>query len=156
MRLRCTGPAFLAAALILSACHKAAPIPGDIPTAKFDPNLHVDLKASTRMPDGLYYRDITVGSGPVAQVGQQASVNYTGWLVDGTQFDATRAGDPPLTFPLGAHRVIDGWDEGVAGMHVGGRRQLIIPPMLGYGAAGSGPIPPSAILVFTVDLIGVQ
>jgi FKBP-type peptidyl-prolyl cis-trans isomerase len=140
--------------LAIAACQK--PIPGVIATAKFDPALHVDLKSSTKTPSGLYYRDVTVGTGPVAAAGQQVALNYTGWLADGTQFDATKAGDPPLAFQLGTHRVIDGWDEGVAGMHVGGRRQLIIPPSLGYGQTTMGPIPPNSILVFTVDLISAQ
>ena len=123
-----------------------------IPTATFAAKLNVDLKASTRTGSGLYYRDLLVGDGPVAAAGQQVSVTYAGWLPDGKQFDAG-----PYAFRLGAGSVIRGWDEGLVGMRVGGSRQLIIPPDLGYGAMGSPPvIPANAILVFNVNLVGVQ
>lgn len=134
----------------LAACHSKAalPIGTSIETATFDSILHVDLKASTRMPSGLYYRDLVAGSGPAIVSGQQASVTYIGWLTNGQKFDAGS-----YAFRLGAGAVIPGWDQGLVGMHVGGTRQLIIPSALAYGAAGQGPIPPDAVLVFNVDLI---
>jgi FKBP-type peptidyl-prolyl cis-trans isomerase len=124
-------------------------------STSFAPELQVDLPGSTRSASGLYYRDIEVGSGPAVAAGQQVSVFYTGWLTNGRQFDGN-VGGSPISFRLGARQVIDGWDQGVAGMRVGGKRQLIIPAALGYGPAGSGPIPPNAILVFNVEVISAQ
>ncbi len=153
--------AVAATVLSLAACAKpASTSPTDpanqvIATATFDSSMHVDLKASTQTPSGLYYRDLVVGTGPVATPGQMVAAGYIGWLTNGQKFDASPAGQP-YGFPLGGHRVIPGWDEGVAGMHVGGKRQLIIPASLGYGPQGSGPIPPNAVLIFNVELIGVQ
>ncbi len=107
---------------------------------------------------GLTYIDTAVGSGAAAKAGQNAVVHYTGWLyVDGEKgdkFDSSLDRGQPFTFPLGARRVIAGWDEGVAGMRPGGKRTLIIPPDLGYGARGAGGvIPPNATLLFEVELI---
>ena len=129
---------------------------GEIEGAAFADSLHVDLKASTKNASGLYSRDLTVGTGPEVTKGQQVSVHYAGWLPNGTSFDKSGPTDPALTFTVGAGRVIPGWDEGLVGMRVGGKRQLIIPPALGYGASGNGPIPPNAVLVFTVDLVSVK
>lgn len=125
-------------------------------TPKFAPALGVDLAAMTKTPSGLAYRDVKVGTGPVATAGRQVSVQYTGWLPDGTKFDSSRDRNAPFEFPLGGGRVIQGWDEGVAGMHVGGRRLLVIPPSLGYGPAGTGPIPPNSTLVFDVELLKIH
>ena len=109
------------------------------------------------MPDGLKYQDLTVGSGATAQSGNKVSVHYTGWLTDGTKFDSSLDRGQPFEFTLGAGNVIRGWDEGVKGMKVGGKRRLTIPPDLGYGAAGAGGvIPPNATLVFEVELLKVQ
>jgi FKBP-type peptidyl-prolyl cis-trans isomerase len=126
-----------------------------IESTSFAPALQVDLPASTRLASGLYYRDIDPGSGPVVASGQRLSVFYTGWLANGQRFDGN-VGGQPFAFRLGAREVIDGWDQGVAGMRIGGKRQLIIPPSLGYGQSGSGPIPPNAILVFTVEVVSAQ
>jgi FKBP-type peptidyl-prolyl cis-trans isomerase FkpA len=104
---------------------------------------------------GLQYADAQVGSGAEAAAGQRVTVHYTGWLTDGRQFDSSRDRGDPFRFNLGAGQVIRGWDEGVAGMRVGGRRTLVIPPDLGYGARGVGPIPPNATLVFAVELLDV-
>ena len=116
----------------------------------------------TEMPNGLKYTDVKVGDGATAKAGNKVSVNYTGWLSDngakGKKFDSSLDRGQPFQFTLGAHQVIAGWDEGVAGMKVGGKRTLIIPPELGYGArgAGGGAIPPNATLIFDVDLLQVQ
>ena len=123
----------------------------------FLPGLGVNLKAMTRTASGLYWRDLIVGQGDEAMPGSVAVVHYTGWLPNGRKFDSSRDRGDPLTFTLGAGMVIDGWDEGVAGMRAGGRRQLVIPPELGYGAAGAGgTIPPNTTLVFEVELVAVQ
>jgi FKBP-type peptidyl-prolyl cis-trans isomerase len=106
-------------------------------------------------PSGLKWQEIQVGTGKVA-VDKTASVHYTGWLEDGTKFDSSLDRGRPFTFPVGAGRVIKGWDEGVATMREGGKRRLIVPAALGYGAAGVGPIPGGATLVFDVELIEVS
>ncbi len=108
-------------------------------------------------PNGLTYQDVAEGSGTEAKKGDQVSVHYTGWLMDGTKFDSSKDRGDPFDFPLGAGHVIKGWDEGVAGMKVGGTRKLTIPPSLGYGARGAGGvIPPNATLVFEVELLGIE
>ena len=112
-------------------------------------------------PSGLKYRDEVVGTGAAPKSGQSVSVHYTGWLDEngkpGKKFDSSRDRGQPLSFPLGQGRVISGWDEGVATMKVGGRRTLIIPPDLGYGARGAGgAIPPGATLIFDVELLGAR
>ena len=104
---------------------------------------------------GLIIADILNGEGDEASAGQIVTVNYTGTLEDGTQFD-TSIGRAPFSFPLGAGRVIKGWDEGVAGMKVGGKRKLIIPPELGYGSRNMGPIPANSTLIFEVELLKVN
>ena len=106
---------------------------------------------------GLTYQYLAVGEGEEAVKGMQVTVHYTGWLTDGTKFDSSKDRDEPFDFPLGAGHVIKGWDEGVAGMKVGGTRKLTIPPSLGYGSRGAGGvIPPNATLVFDVELLGVE
>jgi len=108
-------------------------------------------------PNGLTYKDVTEGAGAEAKKGDQVSVHYTGWLMDGTKFDSSKDRNEPFEFPLGAGHVIKGWDEGVAGMKVGGTRKLTIPPSLGYGARGAGGvIPPNATLEFEVELLGIS
>ena len=105
---------------------------------------------------GLIYEEITVGAGAAAASGQRVTVHYTGWLTNGTQFDSSKDRNDPFEFHLGQGQVIAGWDEGVAGMKVGGARKLTIPPALGYGARGAGGvIPPNATLVFEVELLAV-
>ena len=113
------------------------------------------------MPNGLKYTDTKIGDGATAAAGNKVSVHYTGWLYNngakGAKFDSSVDRGQPFQFTLGAHQVIRGWDEGVTGMKVGGKRTLIIPPELGYGARGAGGvIPPNATLLFDVELLGVQ
>jgi FKBP-type peptidyl-prolyl cis-trans isomerase FkpA len=106
---------------------------------------------------GLQYQDIVLGDGATAQSGNTVTVHYTGWLTDSTKFDSSRDSGRPFSFVLGQGQVIRGWDEGVAGMKVHGRRKLVIPPHLGYGAQGAGGvIPPNATLVFDVELLDVH
>ncbi|MGY8903599.1 MAG: FKBP-type peptidyl-prolyl cis-trans isomerase [Burkholderiales bacterium] len=110
-------------------------------------------------PSGLQYQDTQVGSGATAAAGQHVTVHYTGWLYNngaqGAKFDSSVDRRSPFDFSLGAGMVIKGWDEGVQGMQVGGKRTLIIPPELGYGARGAGGvIPPNATLKFDVELLG--
>ena len=117
----------------------------------------VDEAALTKTPSGLGYQDLVVGTGEEAKQGQLAVVHYTGWLTDGTKFDSSRDRGAPFSFPLGGGQVIVGWDQGVAGMKVGGRRKLVIPPDLGYGPNGMPPvIPASATLVFDVELLELK
>lgn len=105
---------------------------------------------------GLLSEDLVVGQGEEAKLGRTVDVHYTGWLTDGTQFDSS-VGGQPFSFPLGGGRVIKGWDQGVAGMKVGGKRKLTIPPELAYGNGGAGGvIPPGATLVFEVELLGIR
>jgi len=114
--------------------------------------------APTKTPSGLEYWDIKVGTGAVAQAGHKVKVHYTGWLTNGKKFDSSVDRGQPFEFMLGGGQVIKGWDEGVAGMKVGGKRQLRIPPDLAYGqrGVGDGLIPPNSTLVFDVELIDVK
>ena len=112
-------------------------------------------------PSGLQYEDTTVGDGAEAKAGQDVTVHYTGWLYNngeqGAKFDSSKDRNDPFEFSLGAGMVIKGWDEGVAGMKIGGKRTLIIPAALGYGARGAGGvIPPNATLKFDVELLGLR
>ena len=117
----------------------------------------VDDADYTTTDSGLMYYDIIVGDGDSPTVGDTVVVHYTGWLEDGTQFDSSVDRGEPFSFTLGMGQVIPGWDEGVATMKIGGKRQLKIPAELGYGDAGSGNlIPPGATLIFDVELISFQ
>ena len=110
----------------------------------------------TTTASGLVIDELELGSGDTPQKGRMVSVHYTGWLTDGRKFDSSKDRNDPFVFPLGAGHVIRGWDEGVQGMQVGGKRKLTIPPELGYGARGAGGvIPPNATLVFEVELLKV-
>jgi len=125
------------------------------------PNTNAPTKVTgdgVKTPSGLAYWDIRVGNGEVAKEGSHVRVHYTGWLATGKKFDSSVDAGKPFDFTIGNGEVIKGWEEGVAGMRVGGKRQLRIPPALGYGAEGTpgGEIPPNATLIFDVQLLGVQ
>ena len=129
----------------------------DWTTVKFDTSLHVSLDSMTRTQNDDWYRDLVVGTGASIAPGSTISVRYTGWLTNGTQFDSNMdsTAKPVFQFQLGAGTVIAGWDDGLVGMKVGGTRQIVIPPYMGYGSFGSadGTIPPNAVLVFQVKLV---
>ena len=125
------------------------------------PNTNAPTKVTgegVKTGDGLQYWDIRVGTGATAKEGSRVRVHYTGWLTNGKKFDSSVDAGQPFDFTIGNGEVIKGWEEGVAGMRVGGKRQLRIPPALGYGAQGTpgGPIPPNATLIFDIQLLGVQ
>ena len=140
----------------------------ETPPAKKHPKLvvvHPNTKTPTKVTgdgvkteSGLQYWDIVVGTGAVAKEGDRVRVHYTGWLTTGKKFDSSVDAGRPFTFALGNGEVIRGWDEGVAGMKVGGKRQLRIPPELGYGESGTpdGTIPANATLIFDVQLLSVE
>jgi FKBP-type peptidyl-prolyl cis-trans isomerase FkpA len=124
---------------------------------QFAPDLEVVVDSLIEMSSGLRYQDLAVGGGDEATSGKDVVVHYTGWLTDGSKFDSSVDHGRPFSFKLGTGSVISGWDEGVAGMKVGGKRKLVIPPALGYGRSGSPPvIPPNATLVFDVELLEVR
>jgi FKBP-type peptidyl-prolyl cis-trans isomerase len=133
---------FLLFLLLASACSKEGPTKVSGP--------------GVTTASGLQYWDITTGNGVTATPGKLVTVHYTGWLANGTKFDSSVDRGQPLEFPLGLRKVIKGWDEGVAGMKVGGKRQLRIPPNLGYGSNPAGPIPPNSTLIFDVELLDVK
>jgi FKBP-type peptidyl-prolyl cis-trans isomerase len=140
-------------AFILSACGGSEGNGGAAAGGDFK----VDSAALTKTASGLQYQDVAPGNGDEARDGQVAVVHYTGWLTDGTKFDSSRDRGQPFSFPIGSGQVIPGWDEGVAGMKVGGRRKLVIPASLGYGDMGAPPvIPPGATLVFDVELLELK
>ncbi len=114
------------------------------------------LVAAPAGAQGLKIESLKTGTGAEAKPGQTVTVHYTGWLTSGQKFDSSRDRGRPFSFALGAGQVIRGWDEGVAGMRVGGVRRLTIPPELGYGNRAVGPIPAGSTLVFEVELLGVQ
>jgi FKBP-type peptidyl-prolyl cis-trans isomerase len=139
------------------ACGGDTKSKGDQASAAFSASLEVDTTALTKTPSGLRYQDVTEGQGTEATADKSVSVHYTGWLPNGEKFDSSRDRNEPFSFTLGAGQVIAGWDEGVAGMKVGGRRKLVIPADLGYGTAGAPlAIPPGATLVFDVELLDVR
>lgn len=121
----------------------------------FSPELAVDLTEFEQSPSGLYVQDLEVGEGAGAFRGSLVYIRYAGWLPDGSLVD-TSVGGPPFQFRLGGNEVIRGWNEGIQGMRVGGRRRLVVRPGLGYGSAGSARVPPDATLVFEVELVDVR
>jgi FKBP-type peptidyl-prolyl cis-trans isomerase len=145
---------------LLCGCGEAAPDQSHLPperrvATRYAAELRVDLAAMEPRPTGLYTLDVVTGDGLRADSGDVALVHYTGWLPSGVEFDTSRDGNP-LEVALGYGRVIAGWDQGVVGMKVGGRRRLIVPPALGYGSQGRGRIPSNSTLVFDVELLEVE
>ena len=132
--------------------------PAEVPieSASFATALGVNIPGSTKTSSGVYFRDLNVGTGATLTPGQIVSVRYTGWLSTGEQFDSNVSSATPLEFTLGSRDLIPGFDQGVTGMRVGGRRQVVIPPGLAYGPFGRGPIPGNAILVFNIEVVGVR
>jgi len=150
-------PALAAVALIaLASCTpEASTAPAvDITAVTFASSLGITLSAMTKTASGLYYQDTQAGTGVTAVSGNHLTMHYTGYLTNGSTFD-TSIGKTPFGFTLGSGQVIAGWDEGVAGMKVGGTRKLVIPPSLGYGPTTVGSIPANSILVFTVQLVSI-
>ena len=154
------GVAARAAALLIAAgcsIHSTElPVEAKIETTTFATALGVDLSAMTKATSGVYYRDIVVGTGPEITTGQLVSTRYTGWLSGGQQFDSNLQNPDPYSFNLGRGQVIAGWDLGLSGMHVGGKRQLVIPPSLGYGPYTYFDIPGNSVLVFQVEVVAAQ
>ena len=129
---------------------------GDPTQVVFSPDLGIFLDQMTLTPEGLYYHDLAEGTGKMAEVNDRVTIHYNGWHPDGTLFDSSLSREEPLQFVLGFREVIRGWEVGIRGMKVGGRRILVIPPDLGYGARGlRGVVPQNAILVFDVQLLDV-
>jgi FKBP-type peptidyl-prolyl cis-trans isomerase len=140
--------AALLAAMAIAVGPAAAAVPEENP---------VPAGKEVVTPSGLKYTDLKVGQGEEARTGQVVEVHYTGWLPDGTEFETSRNCKQPLTFRVGAGDVLKGWDEGVLGMKVGGKRRLVLPPDLGYGKTGAGSVvPPNATLVFEFELLTVR
>ena len=150
--------AIAACALLLTGCASTPPPQASAPepsVAAAEP-LQAPVVASPVAANGLSIVDLKPGKGPAARSGQRVTVNYVGKLTNGSIFDST-AGKAPFVFTLGGGQVIQGWDQGLMGMKVGGKRKLVIPPALGYGERGAPPqIPPGATLVFEIDLLKVE
>jgi len=128
-------------------------------TLEYADSLGVDFEVMQSTSSGIYYQDVVVGTGEEATTGRTVQMDYTGYLANGFSFDSSRAaGRDPLEFTLGAREVIPGWEQGIPGMRVGGRRTLVIPPNLAYGPPGvpAAGIPPNAVLVFDVELRSVD
>ena len=167
MRMRALGFC-LAVALVASGCYNSAQKADSASTQSTSTTTGVipagDAPATGgtggqmhKLANGLQYEELAVGSGKMAEPGMNVSVHYTGWLTTGEKFDSSVDRGQPFKFQLGAGQVIQGWDEGVKGMRIGGKRKLTIPPDLGYGARGAGGvITPNATLVFDVELLDVQ
>lgn len=153
-----SGIALTTVVLILASCTKKTPAPD---AASPGGTTAATTTTAPSTPGGdvteLKIEDLKVGDGEVAKDGDIVRVHYTGWLTNGQKFDSSVDRNQPFIFPLGKGRVIRGWDQGVAGMKIGGKRKLSIPPELGYGTQGAGNvIPPNATLIFEVELLGKE
>jgi FKBP-type peptidyl-prolyl cis-trans isomerase len=148
------------AAVVLTALVVCAQTPTHKPVQAVRPNTNAPTKVTgdgVKTDSGLQYWDIKIGLGPFAKAGDHVKVHYTGWLTTGKKFDSSVDAHQPFDFTIGKGEVIKGWEEGVAGMKVGGKRQLRIPPQLAYGEAGHPPqIPHNATLIFDVQLLAVK
>jgi peptidylprolyl isomerase len=145
----------LLAAILATGCASAGGSAPAVEATVFAPELGVDPATMAGTPGGVRWRDVEAGVGAEARRGSEVTVHYQGWLPDGRRFEST-AGGAPVTFRLGEGRVIRGWEEGIVGMKAGGRRRLVVPPRLGYGARAVGPVPPNSVLVFEIDLVTVR
>jgi FKBP-type peptidyl-prolyl cis-trans isomerase FkpA len=147
----------LGAAVILSACGSddVPDIPSNPAVETYAAALGVNIAQMTKKSDDLFIQDLVVGTGPEAVVGRNIDAHYTGWLINGQRFDSS-AGGAPIGFTFGVGQVIPGWDQGIQGMKVGGKRKLVIGSRLAYGRRGQGPIPANATLVFDVELVAVR
>jgi FKBP-type peptidyl-prolyl cis-trans isomerase len=145
-----------AALTVLAGCNQATEQGASSNQAADNAAISTDAKVTTKT--GLKYTILKEGAAdaPVAKAGDTVSVHYTGYLTNGSKFDSSVDRNQPFEFPLGAGRVIPGWDEGVAGMKVGEKRKLVIAPELGYGSRDMGQIPPNSTLVFEVELLGIK
>jgi peptidylprolyl isomerase len=137
----------LVAAVSIPACSQKDVMPSDKAAA------YMKTPGMVKTPSGLMYVDLVKGTGPFPTPGKPVSVHYTGYLEDGTVFDSTIESHHPMSFILGRGQVIEGWEEGVMSMKVGGKRKLVVPPNLAYGSEGSGSIPPNATLIFEIELL---
>jgi FKBP-type peptidyl-prolyl cis-trans isomerase len=160
-RFLLAGAVILLLATAIAIAQTAAKTAAKNPAAPARPNTNAPTKVTgdgVKTDSGLRYWDIRVGTGEVAKEGSHVRVHYTGWLTTGKKFDSSVDANQPFDFTIGNAEVIKGWDQGVAGMRVGGKRQLRIPPELGYGAEGTpgGPIPANATLIFDIHLLAVQ
>jgi len=156
VRLRRRGRALVPFALLAAFAACTEPNKASDPaTETYAASLGVNIPQMTKVSNALYYQDLVTGTGAAAASGKFVTLNYTGWLVDGTQFD-TSIGKTPLSFTLGAGDVIKGWDLGILNMKVGGKRRLVIGSDLGYGSGGNGAIRPNQTIVFDVQLLSVQ
>ena len=151
-------PLLILANLTVGACTASEPPAASQPATQSPSPPATSTVANARTTSsGLVIETLTTGSGPTAAPGNTVNVHYTGWLTNGTKFDSSRDRNQPFSFRLGGGQVIKGWDEGVAGMQPGGKRRLTIPAQLAYGERGAGGvIPPNAVLVFEVELLGIQ
>jgi len=148
------------AATLISACSRkdtAAPDMKKSGGTIMEKSTEVQSEKMVKTPSGLQYEDMVAGSGASPSPGKKVTVHYTGWLTDGRKFDSSVDRNKPFVFQIGVGQVIAGWDEGVMTMKIGGKRKLLIPANLGYGAAGAGGvIPPNATLVFEVILLDIS
>lgn len=160
LRLPAARRAFaLALVVFAAACGDSSPnspgTPSDPATETFAAALGVNIASMTKISPDLYIQDLVVGTGDVASTGRTVRMTYTGWTVNGAQFDSN-VGGTPLPFTIGTRDIIQGWNLGVAGMRLGGKRKLVIGSNLGYGPSGNFPIPGNATLVFDVQMVGIQ
>jgi FKBP-type peptidyl-prolyl cis-trans isomerase len=148
----------IAATLVFAGCLESSGPGAAVPIEEtnFASSLDVNLSQSTRTTNGVYYRDLVVGTGAVVANGQTLDVKYTGWLSSGFQFDSNVTDGTPYSFVLGTGNVIAGWHDGLQGARVGTTRQLIIPASMAYGPGGNGPIPGNAVIVFKVEIVGAR
>ena len=155
-----TQPGIVSVALLMAVLGPLSLSAGTTARARQDRPARTPVPASIPevvTPSGLKYTDLRVGEGDEAGSGKIVEVHYVGWLEDGMRFDSSRDHNRPLTFRLGAGDVLKGWDEGLVGMKVGGKRRLIIPPGLGFGKQGVGSVvPPNAVLFYEFELLGVR